>query len=226
MKGQLKNNTLKKGDKTRLKLNLGAINVLKNKTFKQLRIADICKKANVSYGSFYHYYKDKMEITHKLVEMFLKELNDRFTSYKSSQDLYQNIFATNYYFICCHNFNSGLLQVLISNHEDMPEMLKYQNDIAYQWHLRIANGVKHSFGGKKLVKNEKLLVAYSLGGMLDEILRNINILNNFHLKDFKTDEGRINMAEVLSIIWYRAMRGQDPKTSSMKRAKAFTVNIG
>jgi len=215
---KLTDKSLRKGEKTKLKLMLGTIKMLRKVTFKQLRIADICKEAKVSYGVFYHYHQDKIEVTSLLIEMFIQEFNSRFSYSENINDHYFNIFMANYYYVGCFKHNAGLIQVMISNHEEMPNLIDKYNDLARIWHERVAKALPDSLAGQKIDDDEKLFVAYSLGGMLDELLRQINILKNPNLKAFENTKNIAQITQLLSILWYRAVYGEDPSKESQKLA--------
>ncbi|RLA01125.1 MAG: hypothetical protein DRQ47_08520 [Gammaproteobacteria bacterium] len=223
IKKELANKSLRKGEKTKLKLMLGTIKMLGKVTFKQLRIADICKEAKVSYGVFYHYHKDKVEVTSLLIEMFIQEFNSRFSYSEVTDDHYYNIFMANYYYIGCFKYNAGLIQVIISNHEEMPNLIDKYNELALIWHERVAKALPNDLAGLKVSEDEKLFIAYSLGGMLDELLRQINILKNPNLKAFENTKDITQITQLLSILWYRAVYGKDPSQQSQKLAlKTFS----
>ncbi len=217
IKHNLADKSLRKGEKTKLKLMLGTLKMLSKVTFKQLRIADICQEAKVSYGVFYHYHQDKIEVTSLLIEMFIQEFNSRFSYSEVTNDHYYNIFLANYYYIGCFKHNSGLIQVMISNHEEMPDLIHKYNDLALTWHARVAKALPDTLAGKSINDDDKLFVAYSLGGMLDEVLRQINILKNPNLNTFKKSKNIAQITRLLSVLWYRGVYGKDPSPESQER---------
>ena len=55
------------------KIMLAAKKRMDNKTFDSLTIRDICKEAEVSIGSFYHYFKTKDDL---IIELYSKNADD------------------------------------------------------------------------------------------------------------------------------------------------------
>lgn len=49
----------KQAIETKLRISEAAIKLLKNTSYDLIKITDICKEANVSVGTFYHYFKSK-----------------------------------------------------------------------------------------------------------------------------------------------------------------------
>ena len=58
-----------KAIETKNRIYTAAIDLMDRKGFEKITIADISKKAGVSVGAFYHYFKSKNDI---LAEIFLK----------------------------------------------------------------------------------------------------------------------------------------------------------
>ncbi|BCD06058.1 hypothetical protein BC30052_3113 [Bacillus cereus] len=51
------------------------LNLTKEKKFENITIEDICKKANVSVGTFYHYFSSKEDIYKKLFQQIEENLH-------------------------------------------------------------------------------------------------------------------------------------------------------
>lgn len=49
----------KQAIETKLRISKAAIKLLKNTSYDLIKVTDICKEANVSVGTFYHYFKSK-----------------------------------------------------------------------------------------------------------------------------------------------------------------------
>ena len=50
---------------TRQKIYVSTISLYQTKPYDSVTIADICEAADISVGSFYHYFKDKDEVSTK-----------------------------------------------------------------------------------------------------------------------------------------------------------------
>ncbi|KAA0820723.1 TetR/AcrR family transcriptional regulator, partial [Bacillus sp. AY2-1] len=51
------------------------LNLTKKKEIKNITIEDICKKANISVGTFYHHFSSKEDIYQKLFQQIEENLN-------------------------------------------------------------------------------------------------------------------------------------------------------
>ena len=132
--GQLEKSGLRKSEKTRLRLLRATVDQLSPVSYQQLRIADICKKANVSYGLFYHYFKDKRVIVATIVRAYLIEFYERFDRRPADRNAYIRIFDANYYYLRCYGLNAGIMKVLVSNASEIPEMMESYTEVAFNWH--------------------------------------------------------------------------------------------
>ncbi|HFJ9459057.1 TPA: TetR/AcrR family transcriptional regulator [Bacillus cereus] len=56
------------------------LNLTKKKEIKNITIEDICKKANISIGTFYHYFSSKEDIYQKLFQQIEENLNEELES--------------------------------------------------------------------------------------------------------------------------------------------------
>jgi hypothetical protein len=70
---------LTKGQRTLLRLKAGTAQALNDLPYAVLRVADIVERAGLSYGLFYHYFKDKeiMWKTHIAIFIRLKMIMNR-----------------------------------------------------------------------------------------------------------------------------------------------------
>ncbi|WP_074593952.1 TetR/AcrR family transcriptional regulator [Bacillus cereus] len=56
------------------------LNLTKKKEIENITIEDICKKANISIGTFYHYFSSKEDIYQKLFQQIEENLNEELES--------------------------------------------------------------------------------------------------------------------------------------------------
>ena len=104
---------LKKGARTRLRLLSATAALLQETYFHSLRIADICQAANVSQGTFYLYFTDKMDITSKLLSDFTQMVYQELDGAKSkSVDPYDTIHAPTRAYVELFYQNRGLMRCL------------------------------------------------------------------------------------------------------------------
>lgn len=76
MKKETKNKRQLQAEQTKDKLFFAADALLKEKSFLDIKIRDIVAKANVSIGTFYHYYSTKMDVfyeTYRVADQYFSK---------------------------------------------------------------------------------------------------------------------------------------------------------
>ena len=61
--------------KTKKNLYEALITLMKEKTFEEIKVADICKKALINRSTFYTHYQDKYELLYELINNLKEELS-------------------------------------------------------------------------------------------------------------------------------------------------------
>ena len=82
---------------TREKIYHTAYNLMKKTGFHKITIEDICKKADVSIGTFYHYFKSKDDILYEVYQRADNYFKDVLNKMKSSNSLDQIVEYFQYY---------------------------------------------------------------------------------------------------------------------------------
>jgi len=218
---QLKESGTTKGARTRIKLMLAAVETLDDVTYQEMRVTDICTGAGVSHGLFYHHFPDKQAISEAVMDAFMDLILTRIGETKDLPDPYDKLFIANHHYIEMYRRNAGVLRVLLANTEDLPEMKSRLSKMTYEWHSKVAATIEDNLAGIKLSQSDQLLVGYSLGGMADELLRQIFILKSPYLKAYRALKAAPDLTEILSVLWYRAIFGRDPEPKSMKEARSL-----
>ena len=79
--------------KTKKNLYEALITLMKEKTFEEIKVADICKKALINRSTFYNHYQDKYELLYELInnrtlftERYLKDSFDDFVYILSADE--------------------------------------------------------------------------------------------------------------------------------------------
>ena len=95
------------------------------------------------------------------------------------------------------------------------------DEMTYEWHSRVTATIDIKMAGRKLSESDQLLLGYSHGGMADKLLRQIFILKTPYLKACRPVNAACELTEVLSLLWYRAIFGEDPNPKAMQEAKVL-----
>lgn len=63
--------------KTKASLGRGLLNMMKNKSFEDIKISEICKESQVNRSTFYDHFNDKYELLESLMEDMRKDLTQK-----------------------------------------------------------------------------------------------------------------------------------------------------
>ncbi len=199
---------LAKGQRTLLRLKAGTAQALYEIPYAGLRVADIVERAGLSYGLFYHYFKDKETAAKAVLGDMLDHVEGTYRNIHTSENDYESIFEPNLFYVEFYRYNAGLMSACLSLSEEDQEFGDAWNLTNDSWHRRIAAGIRSAQHQTKSILPEADLVAYMLGGMVDQICRQKYVHKNPFASRLVKDS--LKLAEAVSILWYRVVHGCDP----------------
>lgn len=202
----------RKGERTRDRLKVAAANILDKVSYQDLRVTDICKEAGVAPGTFYLYFENKqiltIEMLSEFVEMFDREVRIR------AQSPFESIYHANLSYIQIARRNPGFFRCVLHMSDVEPEFARFHQQISGKWYERVTSSLSRWLE----IPDDKmaLLTTHALGSMMDDWVHRFFVAKDptlvTNVKKLKlTDE---EMAEYLSVIWYRAYFGKDPDKST------------
>lgn len=202
----------RKGERTRDRLKIGAIQALEQRGYLSMRVTDICKRAKVSPAVFYLYFKNKRDITIEVLTEFLDSLLAHGGAGESHRSLYDAIYEANLTWVTSVRTNAGLMRCLLQLSDDEPAFKELSERKNHEWFQRVTHSLMRRFPRTSLDERSLLLAVYTLGGMMDEFSRKLLVAREAHLESLvkdiaPTDEA---LAEYLSVMWYRALFARNP----------------
>lgn len=194
-----------KGQRTDLRLRAAAAAALETTPYHTFKISDVTEGADVSYGLFYHYFTDKLQLTDEVLRGFLDESDKIYRSMHVTEDAFASIYAANLFYVDLYRLNAGLMAAAFALADESPDFRAYWADILHGWHERMAKPVSSQAGWKDEARRP-LLVAYALGGMIDQLCLQLYVKSPAQLGTYAPEE----VALTLTRIWHRAVYGGDP----------------
>lgn len=141
-----------KSDKMQNAIITAAIKVYAEKGMHGIRIADVAKKAKVSYGLVYHYFKNKEDVLNaiftKSINIFLKAIENAAIQERSLEEKLASI--TTFLFNTCKEFPE-FMYVIMFEVIWTPRFLETRNFISFT---------------KAFTTFEKMLIEYKQKGVL------------------------------------------------------------
>ena len=210
-----------KGAKARAKLKAAAALVMEDVGYHKMRITDVTGKAGVASGLFYHYYSDLKSLTLEVLEDFVSHslrLEDIEKDVPKG-DWYERILAHNLLAVQAYAERPGIMRCLLQladSDEEFSRMLR--RNFVYQlgW---LTRQMPRLFPAAKMSEHQAMMVAYTLAGTGETILRDYYINREGVLidEDLSVDE----MAELITVMFYRGLFLKNPPTEKLR----YTTNL-
>jgi len=203
----------RKGERTKDALKLATVKLLNKNDYINLRVADICKEAAVSTGTFHRYFTDRAEIAADVLKDYL-EISE--TILFSQDSLIENdhdpIYIATRNWLLAAQANPGLVRCLLQLREEVPAFANVYEEFDHYWYDKIAANIQKRIPEKKPTEAYSLIAAYALGGMVDDITRRLIIRKDAKLVAAvqETAPTMDELAKLLSKFWHRIIYCDDP----------------
>lgn len=217
-KAQLSSDKLSsKSDRTRFRLKIATVKLLEKTGFQDLRVSDIAVKANLALGTFYVYFTDKNMIATEVMLDFGDDLYQRAQNIAHGRHDFEAILLTNRFFVANYQHNAGLVRCLFQLNDLLPEFSARWAAHRHHWIEGIARSIARRSGNASAPRDLYLPVAFALEGLVVQYVYELYIRKNPLLSEFqkKPDE----VAEMLSVLWYRSVYCEDPPAELVHKAK-------
>ena len=220
-KAAVKKSNSPKGEKARAKLRAAALSVMEDVGYHRMRISDVTKEAGVAQGLFYHYYSDLASLTVEVLEDFVSHslrLEDIEKDVPRG-DWYERILAHNLLVVQAYAERPGIMRCLLQladSDEAFSQTLRRNFIRQLGW---LTRQMPKLFPAAEMSEHQAMMVAYTLAGMGETILRDYYINQEGVLSDKKMSPNE--MAELISVMIYRGLFLENPPTDQLR----YTANL-
>ena len=203
----------RKGERTRDRLKLATAQVLQEVGFHAMRVSDITDAAEASEGTFYIYFRDKRDATRTVLQEFLGGMQEKVDAEPPGPgSAFETIRQTNLQWIQLVRANAGLMRCAFQLGDEDAEFGRLVHSYNRLWYERVAKSVVRHRTKGAISMNAALFSAYSLGAMMDDLMRRMVVYPDLRFVSFlrqaaPTDEA---VADALSIIWLRILYPSEP----------------
>ncbi|GAB5468078.1 MAG: hypothetical protein Kilf2KO_11080 [Rhodospirillales bacterium] len=197
-----------KGERTRYRLRIAAAEALEADGFQKLKVADVCRRANVALGTFYVYFRDKTEIAIDVVMSFIDLLYEQAREGARGANEYDSIYRTNLFFVLAYRANPGLMRCHVQLQSQEPEFRAHWEPRHRTWLEILARSILRRSEPGRLTRERALKIAAALEGMVFNYLYSAAVTRESLIESDSSDPAE--MAETLSVLWYRGVHGRDP----------------
>ena len=197
-----------KGDRTRHRLRVAAAQALEEGGYQGLKVADVCTLADVALGTFYVYFRDKSEIASDVVMSFIEHLYEGAREVARGGGDYASVYRTNLFFVQAYRANPGLMRCHVQLQSDEPAFRAVWLPRHRAWLETIARSIDRRSTDPAMTPGRALKVAGALEGMVFNYLYSAAVTRQSQIETDDSDPAE--MAETLSVLWYRGVHGRDP----------------
>jgi TetR/AcrR family transcriptional regulator, ethionamide resistance regulator len=210
-----------RGAKTRDRLKEAAARVLERIGYRAMRLTDIAAEADVNVSLFYHYFNSKADITYEILAELVDPLTlpDAEAPKPPPKDPFDTLVDANLSVTQHYASRPGLMRCLVHLDEEEPKFSALYRRINATWNQRVARDIAKRCPDAGVSERECLLIAYALGGMVDNFLFETYVDRNPLLLEALPQPE--DSAVFLAILWYRALYLRNPPTEKMGRFKAL-----
>lgn len=203
-----------RGLRTRNKIKQAARKLLNERGFRSMRVEDITQEAEVAYGLFYRYFHDLREITHELCIEIFEQINKDAVALPFTLDPYDWIYAIHLSAVKPFAENPGVLACMFELSKDFDEFGDIWKTAAHEWNLQVAKFLQKV---AKFPKQRARQMAFALGAMTEGVIYQTLIR---HTEDLiKMGKSAEDIAEIIAVMWYRAIFFKSPPPNKVKVAK-------
>lgn len=211
----------KRGIATRERLKKAAILVLERQGYRNMRLQDVAEEANINFSLFYHYFASKADLTHEILTEFVELMKAIKTEGFIRRDPFSTIFAANETIAKVYANSPGLMRCLVHFDEEESRFSGIFRAASLDWHKKIAQSMSRRFLDIPADEPTLLMVAYALGGMVDNFLFERFVDRNPVLVETFPDSSSV--AHFLSITWYRTVYLKNPDSDQLGNFASFKL---
>jgi AcrR family transcriptional regulator len=196
--------------RTRLSLVAATAAQMDSVGYERLTIEGIVEDARLARGTFYLYFANRSEAAMAVRRAFVAMMRSRRPRSGRDTSRYQAMLRVNRFYVACYKRNARLLQGQEALMHDRPRLSHSRDFLNHRWAKVVLRDVARAKGlpTEAVLQPRSLIAARAAIAMADELLRETFVNDNPLLSSIAQNDEEI--AEVMSILWYRSLYGQHP----------------
>lgn len=196
--------TARKVERTRLRLEIAAAELLARSTYARLTVDEITDAAGFAHGTFYRYYASKHEIVLAVLRGFMAGIRGMRPSLARLPDPYRAIEAANRHYVEVYRQNVGLMRCFLTLRMDDPLVAEIGSRADAGLVARVLRSLERfDAPARRLPPRQQELLVHGVIGAVDALLRKVYAASDPPLARFADDPDAITA--VLTDIWFQAL---------------------
>lgn len=188
--------------------------------YTSLTVKDIVTDAKMARGTFYLYFENCSFAAEAVMLAYFNFLSEG-RPHIETRDTFDRIFESNLYYVSTYARNAALLACIESLSRERSAFKRFRGKNNHNWCQRVIQDFESHFAeaAKKANTEVKTLLVWSMSAMVDELLREIYISKSPHLRKLVKKPEQV--AELISLAWFRAFYAQDVPAGKLKWTKSL-----
>ena len=194
----------RKGQRTKTAIQVAIYDCLESHSLAELTIANICRAAKISQGTFYIHFPNRNALVADVLMRFTSFVQAKMR-FASKSEPERPARAATLAYICLFEQNLGLMRCLLRELNSFPEARTAFQNLNREWlEAVVASSENHLKKlGCPVDKFELMRRAYALGGMTDQYLAGLLLDRDPNMAPFSQD--REAVIDTLNLLWERGM---------------------
>lgn len=180
--------------------------------YDSLTIEGIIEAAGVARGTFYLHFRNRSEAALAVRRSFIAMMRQRRPRGASTLTAFDAIYLMNVFYIKCYKANATLLAGQEALMHERPELSVSRDYRNHTWAWLILRDFASRTGRPytEVMRPDMIFAVRATIGMADETLREIFVHRSPRFSELISDD--LEMARILSVLWFRCIYGRDPET--------------
>ena len=209
---QAQTSAKRKGERTRDRIKLAAIDLLNGAGYRDLKIGEICARAGVTPPVLYLYYPGKLALAEEVLREFLDHYIARPGPERGkTRSAYEAMYQANLDWLSLARVNGGLLRCLFQYSDEVPEFARLFSEANRRWYDRVTQSIIRRFPEAAADEAEIALAVHALGGMVDDFARRLYADHDAPLRALVDQVAPDDdaLARFITRLWTRALYRDD-----------------
>jgi TetR/AcrR family transcriptional regulator, ethionamide resistance regulator len=193
---------------------------LNERGFRSLRVQDVTARAGLANGLFYRYFQDLGAAVAEVCAAVFDELLHQTRSLTDYSDPYTWIYRSHLAAVGVFARNPGVLACFFGLAADYPEFDVIWKRNAHDWNLQVAGFLQETAGFTQASAERMgfVLGAMTEGVIYQELIRQTEDLVRLGRRPQE-------IAEVISVMWYRAIFLRDPPIDRLRAPGRKVIGV-
>jgi len=135
-----------------------------------------------------------------------------------AKSAFSAIYQSNLAWLRMVRANAGLSRCLLQMGDQEDDFAQYFQRVSYRWYRYVVNRISRYLPASGEDNSILMLITYGMGSMIDDVTRSLVVYPNPFFRTVLDEVAPSDeeLAEFLSVLWYRGIFGEDPDPGELR----------